>query len=235
MIIDGRKVLYSVKAKKLVYPEIPTEGLVCYLDARGKTNTDKHKGTLIDLSGNGNHGTLQNFNFTEESGYVKDLPGGGLKFDGVDDVLNNKYLYSSNSPHTVLIDFYIPDGAKEQGVNIELTMGFYIHAANNFIYSNGTNKPGGDIYPQGFGTFTKGRYKILITYDKDFRDSTYFKKDKISKIPSNEAIDPDGIPYTFTGEGEGLSVKSLGRKTIYNVGLWNRVLTDEEITKLMEV
>ena len=73
MIIDGRKVLYSMKGGVIQDPSIPTDGLVCYLDARGKTNTDKHRGTLLDLSGNGNHGTLTNFNFTEESGYVKDL------------------------------------------------------------------------------------------------------------------------------------------------------------------
>ena len=57
-MIDGRRLLYKTQAGKIQNPNIPTDGLICYLDARGKTNTDKHKGILLDLSGNGNDGTL---------------------------------------------------------------------------------------------------------------------------------------------------------------------------------
>ena len=45
-----------------------------YYDVRKQNtkNIDEHsRGTLIDLSGNGNHGTLNNFNYTEDSGWVE--------------------------------------------------------------------------------------------------------------------------------------------------------------------
>ena len=97
-----------------------------------------------------------------------------------------------------------------------------------------TTNPNGTVCPKDFVTFTKGRYKILITYNKDLRDLTYFKKDKISEIyPSND-VDSNGIPYTITDIGQALGIQASGRKTIYSIGFWNRALTDEEITKLME-
>lgn len=73
MKINGKEVLYTLKNHKIIDPDIPTDGLVCYLDTRGKTNQDIHKETLLDLSGNGNNGTLTGFAFNESSGYVKDL------------------------------------------------------------------------------------------------------------------------------------------------------------------
>ena len=45
-----------------------------YYDVRKQNtkNIDEHsRGTLIDLSGNGNHGTLNNFDYTEDSGWVE--------------------------------------------------------------------------------------------------------------------------------------------------------------------
>src|SRR5699024_2264401 len=57
------------------------DGLVLHYDFSHESNTSEYKDKAFDYSGNGNHGALNNFNFTEESGYV----GNGLKFDGVDD------------------------------------------------------------------------------------------------------------------------------------------------------
>ena len=36
----------------------------------GRTNLDIQKGIAEDLSGNGNNGVLQNFAYTDESGYL---------------------------------------------------------------------------------------------------------------------------------------------------------------------
>lgn len=74
---------------KLVYPNPVKDGLVLWYDFSGMTNTDHNRGTVYDLSGNGNHGTLQNFNYTADSGYANN----SLIFDGVDDhALSEKRL-----------------------------------------------------------------------------------------------------------------------------------------------
>lgn len=77
---DG-KPAFIYEGNELVYPNPVKDGLVLWYDFSGRTNTDGQRGIAEDLSGNGNHGTLQNFNFTEESGYDKNK----LLFDGVDD------------------------------------------------------------------------------------------------------------------------------------------------------
>src|SRR5699024_4478635 len=83
---DG-KPAFIYEGNELVYPNPVKDGLVLWYDFSGRKNTDGQRGIAEDLSGNGNHGTLKNFNFTPESGYDKNK----LLFDGVDDeVITNK-------------------------------------------------------------------------------------------------------------------------------------------------
>lgn len=77
---DG-KPAFIYEGSELVYPNPVKDGLVLWYDFSGRTNADGQRGIAEDLSGNGNHGTLQNFNYTAESGYDKNK----LLFDGVDD------------------------------------------------------------------------------------------------------------------------------------------------------
>lgn len=72
---------FVFRGDDLMYPNYVKDGLVLHYDFSGMTNADDSRGIATDLSGNGNHGTLQNFNYTSESGYDKNK----LLFDGVDD------------------------------------------------------------------------------------------------------------------------------------------------------
>src|SRR5699024_9801236 len=83
MNIGDMGVPFIYQGEELIYPEYVKDGLVLHYDFSGMTNEDETKGITRDLSGNGNHGTLQNFNFTPESGYDKNK----LIFDGVDDYI----------------------------------------------------------------------------------------------------------------------------------------------------
>lgn len=65
------------------------EGLILHYDAINNTGEgdEKHSTTTTtwkDLSGNGNDGTLRNFDTTEESGWKDSY----LKFDGINDIVN---------------------------------------------------------------------------------------------------------------------------------------------------
>ena len=83
MNIGDMGVPFIYQGEELIYPEYVKDGLVLHYDFSGMTNNDASKDIARDLSGNGNHGTLQNFNFTPESGYDKNK----LLFDGVDDYI----------------------------------------------------------------------------------------------------------------------------------------------------
>lgn len=67
--------------KKLKPGVVVQDGLMLHYDFSHESNISEYKGKAFDYSGNGNHGKLYNFNFTEESGYIEE----GLKFDGIDD------------------------------------------------------------------------------------------------------------------------------------------------------
>ena len=175
MIVDGRKVLYSMKGGVIQDPSIPTDGLVCYLDTRGKTNTDKHKGTLLDLLGSGNHGTLQDFNFTEESGYVEDLSGGGtsgLKFDEVDDKLSiNVYM---SQDFTIFTELNIPATMKgDMRFTIDYQEGSFYAAGiqiieNYILYRIAVRKDGDTITM--FANETKGELTDIKAYNRALTD-----------------------------------------------------------------
>ena len=79
---DG-KPAFIYEGNELVYPNPIKDGLVLWYDFSGRTNADGQRGIAEDLSGNGNHGTLKNFNFTPESGYDKNR----LLSDGTDDTV----------------------------------------------------------------------------------------------------------------------------------------------------
>ena len=86
--LGNKDIPFVFRGDELVYPDYVKDGLVLHYDFSGMSNSDESRGVAKDLSGNGNDGTLQNFNYTEESGYKND----GLKFDGVDDyILSNSF------------------------------------------------------------------------------------------------------------------------------------------------
>ena len=101
MNIGSLNTPFIYRGEELVYPDPVKDGLVLWYDFSGMTNDDESKGIAKDLSGNGNHGTLQNFNYTPESGYDKNK----LLFDGVDDrVISNPINTEIYSIESVFID-----------------------------------------------------------------------------------------------------------------------------------
>lgn len=100
---------FVIENKKLVYPEIVTDGLQLYYDAKGKRDTDYHRDTMLDMSGNKNHGKLYNFAYEKHSGY-KD----GLVFDYIDDKLVRPTLNLKPDDFTFMLNGNIisfsPDG-----------------------------------------------------------------------------------------------------------------------------
>src|SRR5699024_5516102 len=98
MKFGSKDIPFVYKGDKLVYPNPIKDGLLLWYDFKGMRNTDTNKEIAKDLSGNGNDGTLINFNFTEGSGYKDNT----LVFDGVDDSLTIPELALDKTAMTVV-------------------------------------------------------------------------------------------------------------------------------------
>lgn len=74
----------------------------------GKTNEDKDRATIANITGNGNNLVLSNFGFVEGSGYNEEGEYAGyLVTDGVDDkVVSKQFKFGEN--FTVILDFKFP-------------------------------------------------------------------------------------------------------------------------------
>lgn len=74
----------------------------------GKTNEDKDRATIANITGNGNNLVLSNFGFAEGSGYNEEGEYAGyLVTDGVDDkVVSKQFKFGEN--FTVILDFKFP-------------------------------------------------------------------------------------------------------------------------------
>lgn len=222
MIIDGRKVLYSMKGGVIQDPSIPTDGLVCYLDTRGKNNTDKHRGTLLDLSGNGNNGTLQNFGFNEESGYVKDV---GLRFDGVDDFLEASFPRIET--YTIFMDF---DHIVRTGVaDFILTAGnfkFHYWAEDN-VYSLEVLNQAGTYDDVNFApTDLHGSNVIISVSGTSGQVIT-----RNTRVPINDIV--KGCDRISIARKTAEAWGSFGKIDFRKLAVWKRALTDEEIQQLI--
>ena len=229
---DG-KPAFIYEGNELVYPNPVKDGLVLWYDFSGRTNTDGQRGIAEDLSGNGNHGTLQNFNFTPESGYDKNK----LLFDGVDDrvieispTVNAIYTYES----TFLISSQQSDWG---GV-----FGNYHHKSgdraggNISAYKNNTSSSVRVAYAD-----SSGEYRFLSTpvSVEQINHVTAVFGEGVERIYINGELrneNTNGYTPIPSIDGFGLSLgvwESVSSYTfdgdVFSVRAYNRPLTPEEI------
>ena len=128
---------FVIENKKLVYPEIVADGLQLYYDAKGKRDTDYHRDTMLDMSGNKNHGKLHNFAYEKHSGY-KD----GLVFDYIDDKLVRPKLNLKPDDFTFMLNGNIisfsPDGTIKRVQDGEVIESKGFNLVRNGNFWNGT-------------------------------------------------------------------------------------------------
>lgn len=91
--LGDKDIPFIYQGDKLLYPNPIKDGLVLYYDMKGMSNSSQYKNILKDISGNNSDAILENFNYTNESGYSDK----GLKFDGVDDHIKSINSIKRNS------------------------------------------------------------------------------------------------------------------------------------------
>lgn len=202
MEIKPRMVAQCQVSEKLDYIK---EGLLGYWTGRGRSNTDENRDILPDLSGNGNDLTNYNMAYTVDSGYGD----GYIQYDGVDD-------FSSVGKAMTNIDFTILFTISD----VELLTG---NSWSGLIY--------GSSYYLGIN---KG-----ICFSSENR---YIMNGNVSNRNFNIANKGKEIFVVgcFNGGKEnnviGITLGSINnspiyacKQKIYDVLIYNRELTEEEI------
>lgn len=216
-------------------PKIVTDGLVLVLDAGNSKSYPGSGTTWIDLTGNGNVGTLANgptFNSAN---------GGSIVFDGVDDIITTP---------TSSVQFLTT------GVTISVTLLYNQTTTNDNVISwgngafNGGTSNSWELRIRGAGSveFAPGR---LVGAESTPRRLQYVPSPALNQriATLDVTYTANGIAYfyengilksqqDYTGVGTDTSTKSIrvGRGTdthfpgnIYNIKIYNRALIASEV------
>ena len=221
---DG-KPAFIYEGNELVYPNPVKDGLVLWYDFSGRTNTDGQRGIAEDLSGNGNHGTLQNFNYTTESGYEKNK----LLFDGVDDfvpVTSTSSMLSTKFTWAATITPII----EETGNDTMFMYGnstaayFRIQLGRLGAAMRGIDSPV-DYTHTSFRMETGVTYYVCLVYDNG---SYYIYANGVQVGESHSSLKDIEYTLSWIGRYTGSSLRSFNGD-FHSVKVYNRPLSPEEI------
>ena len=173
---------------------------------------------FIDLSGNGNNGTINGPTFSTTNK-------GAIVFDGVDDYidLNSNNIITGINPFTFEA-FYKLSGAG----NAELFGNYGSGYSTNYIWISGRYGlyiNGGYPYFQGYPLST-GTYHMAVTRDSAGTCSLY-KNGVLDGTATNTVSIPVGLNFRIGSDVNGLAELLNGE--IYSMRVYNRTLSATEI------
>ncbi|MCI9016277.1 MAG: LamG domain-containing protein [Clostridia bacterium] len=218
------------------------EGIILNLDGEGNTRNGHIMNSNIweDLSGNNNDIILNNFNHTVDSGWI----GKGLKFDGQDDFGICQTLKNSDNM-TIEVVFKSESISNTRGIvgwisskEVEPRLGMYIQNNKLYKYSLNDNLING-AYVQN----ELNQSELLVatlTTNLNNKEFTHFKNGKqIGKIDNVNTISNTSNLYFAIGDYADSNGNYTGQNSfkgeIYQIRIYNRVLTQEEINKNYEI
>ena len=220
--LGDKNIPFIYQGNDLLYPNPIKDGLVLWYDFKGMKNSDASKNIAIDLSGKGNNGTLQNFNYTQLSGYNE-----GLKFDGVDD---NLTVGTATSIRTIEITLSFSNNITGDEIlfhgNHTLDY-FYINAEAHFVMRNRRKSNGLYQLKSISNNIEKDFSKIKhITLVQDNLKCEVYVNGLSTGIISDYA--EEAIDFKLVNIFNFNNTKSLD-DTLKSIKVYNRILTDKEI------
>jgi len=226
MNIGDMGVPFIYQGEELIYPEYVKDGLVLHYDFSGMTNEDETKGIARDLSGNGNHGTLQNFNFTPESGYDKNK----LLFDGVDDKISKTVNTTLGSLEEITLDIVFSLsrlGTYQRLIDMNWSYFSLVVWNDNRLNFNA----GGLTTSNSYSVYKVPLDKVLhltVSYNMNTgMVSFYINGVKDSQVQNSGVL--KGNPSDLGIGSMGLGNSQAASGAIYSAKIYNRPLTPEEI------
>ena len=236
MNIGDMGVPFIYQGEELIYPEYVKDGLVLHYDFSGMTNNDASKDIARDLSGNGNHGTLQNFNFTPESGYDKNK----LLFDGVDDTILTGNNPSLNISTPLTLECLVELPAVFDHIGELVVKGTTFSRSQNYSLSYHTNgaiyfEVGTDNPSRTFAHFLANgfREKKIFLQGVCRNDGLYIyiNGEQVSYSP----FEIQNIPLITSHMGISVGSNKKAKADVFSTRIYNRPLTPEEIQHNYEI
>ena len=197
---------------------ITTSGLVFYLDAANSASYPGSGTTWYDLSGRGNNASLGNGAVWVNAG-VKSY----MSFDGVDDFLSFVYdnsLFTNEGTITGWMQVYYPLSGSGF-FDIGTTDTYYPYVDGNIYLGPFT---GGRVFYGESNPFNKfENHMVAITVKPGANNYKLYQNAVVTNNKTN--------PNSFTVSGvKGFSIGQKFKGKLFHVLLYNRALSDAEIT-----
>ena len=214
-----------------------SNGLMCLYDGEYNSEFGKSKKTKTwyDLSKNNNNATLKNFDFNKTSGWT----GNSLLLDGKNDWVSMQKIYNNNMTVEIALKMlnekdgkklYVIDNYESGGMGIEKNTSGYMLGAVNVDGSYYTALSNNKINDNT-------KYSLTLQYDgsnilyreNDIKYNTYAEgriKEPINSTRFVLGVNASGENYDNMESSEAFN--NFG---VYSVRIYNRALTDEEISQ----
>lgn len=214
-----------------------SNGLMCLYDGEYNSEFGKSKKTKTwyDLSKNNNNATLKNFVFNKTSGWT----GNSLLLDGKNDWVSMQKIYNNNMTVEIALKIlnekdgkklYVIDNYESGGMGIEKNTSGYMLGAVNVDGSYYTALSNNKINDNK-------KYSLTLQYDgsnilyreNDIKYNTYAEgriKEPINSTRFALGVNASGENYDNMESSE-----TFNNFEVYSVRIYNRALTDEEISQ----
>ncbi len=214
-----------------------SNGLMCLYDGEYNSEFGKSKKTKTwyDLSKNNNNATLKNFDFNKTSGWT----GNSLLLDGKNDWVSMQKIYNNNMTVEIALKIlnekdgkklYVIDNYESGGMGIEKNTSGYMLGAVNVDGSYYTALSNNKINDNT-------KYSLTLQYDgsnilyreNDIKYNTYAEgriKEPINSTRFVLGVNASGENYDNMESSE-----AFNNFEVYSVRIYNRALTDEEISQ----
>lgn len=227
--LGDKNIPFIYQGDELLYPNPVKDGLVLWYDFKGIKNDDFNKGIAEDLSGNENNGELQNFAYTNESGYND-----GLKFDNVDDVVSLDVPMGKSFTLSMTIE-----------INHDTPVQFFCGGNYAMFY---IRKNSDNLHASITLESLDGGYKQITSYNDNNFFSSLLESNK-TKFQFSITVDNNVKKMVLYGNGKQLNDRSFEEDVkivnltklgywyksnnldgrIFSTQLYNRALTEQEI------
>ena len=214
-----------------------SNGLMCLYDGEYNSEFGKSKKAKAwyDLSKNNNNATLKNFDFNKTSGWT----GNSLLLDGKNDWVSMQKIYNNNMTVEIALKIlnekdgkklYVIDNYESGGMGIEKNTSGYMLGAVNVDGSYYTTLSNNKINDNT-------KYSLTLQYDgsnilyreNDIKYNTYAEgriKEPINSTRFALGVNASGENYDNMESSE-----AFNNFEVYSVRIYNRALTDEEISQ----
>ena len=228
--LGDKNIPFIYQGNELLYPNPIKDGLVLYYDFKGMENSDVTKGIAKDLSGNKNDGTLQNFAYTNESGYNN-----GLTLDGVDDSVlagDNSSIISLNSEVTIEMSLIFKEEPSFWRWLIGNTSDAAASKGYALAFSPTTSErlafiAGGTVVGSGYKPQENEKIHIVGKIDKNNNASLFLNGLNVKTRTSIKILYNSTLPVNI---GKASYYQSpFIKSNILSTKIYNRALSDEEI------